>query len=131
MVEAWQLAHKVSSTSYRASTPTSSLPYWPKNWALLEHLEKLQPFGEGNRPPVFCARGLLVSGVDPVGADGKHLRLAVRSPRGKIVRMIGFRFGHLLGTLRLGQTVDVAFELGVNEWNGRRDIQFKITDLKL
>lgn len=101
------------------------------DWALLEHLEKLQPFGEGNRPPVFCARGLLVSGVDPVGADGKHLRLAVRSPRGKIVRMIGFRFGHLLGTLRLGQTVDVAFELGVNEWNGRRDIQFKITDLKL
>lgn len=101
------------------------------DWALLENLEKLQPFGEGNRSPVFCARGLLVSGVDPVGADGKHLRLAVRSPRGKIVRMIGFRFGHLLGTLRLGQTVDVAFELGVNEWNGRRDIQFKITDLKL
>ncbi len=101
------------------------------DWPLLEQLDKLQPFGEGNRPPVFCARGLTVVGVDPVGADGKHLRLAVRSPRGKIVRMIGFRFGHLLGTLRLGQTVDAAFELGVNEWNGRRDIQFKITDLKV
>ncbi len=100
------------------------------DWDVLADLDRLQPFGEGNRPPVFASRGLLVSGVDPVGATGAHLRRAVRSPKGKIVKMIGFRFGHLVGALPLGSRVDVAYELGVNEWNGRKEVQFKIVDVR-
>lgn len=96
---------------------------------LVADLDRLKPFGEGNRPPIFASRGLTVCGVDPVGNEGKHLRLAVRSPDGRIAKFIGFRFGEWLGKLQLGQKIDVAYELGINEWKGRREIQFKMVDI--
>ncbi len=96
---------------------------------LLADIDRLRPFGEGNRPPVFAVRGLAVSGVDTVGAEGRHLRLAVRSPFGRFFRMIGFRFGDRAATLKLGDRVDVAFELGENEWRGRKEMQYRIVDI--
>jgi single-stranded-DNA-specific exonuclease len=43
--------------------------------------------------------------------------------------MIGFGFGHLIGELKMGDRVDVVYEIGINEWNGNRELQFKIVDL--
>lgn len=100
------------------------------NWDLHGSLERFAPFGEGNPRPLFCARGLEVHGMDVVGSDGKHLRLTVRSARGKIWKMIGFRLGDWLSRLRIGQNIDIAYEVGVNEWNSRRELQFKIIDLR-
>ena len=100
------------------------------DWDLYGALEAFAPFGEGNPRPLFCARRLEVYGMDAVGNDGKHLRLTVRSPRGKLWKLIGFRLGDWLPKLRLGQLLDIAYEAGVNDWNGHRELQFKISDLK-
>ena len=100
-------------------------------WPLVESVEKCKPFGMGNPPPVFAARSLTVAGLSTVGADGKHLRLTVQSPSGKILKMIGFSFGSHIETLHLGDTIDVAFEVSVNEWQGNRELQGRIVDLKV
>lgn len=99
-------------------------------WELLSDIDRLAPFGEGNPRPVFAARGATVAGAAQMGADGKHLRLTLASSTGRTQKAVGFGFGHLAPTLKLGARVDVAFELAVNEWNGNREIQARVIDIK-
>jgi single-stranded-DNA-specific exonuclease len=98
-------------------------------WDLYDELERFAPFGEGNPRPTFASRGVTVSGLSTVGADGKHLRLTVTSPRGKMAKMIGFGFGEWAEQVKIGDRLDVAYEVGVNEWNGNRELQLRIVDL--
>ncbi len=99
-------------------------------WSLYDELERFAPFGEKNPKPVFVSRGLTVSGISTVGADGKHLRLSVTSARGKMAKMIGFGFGAWTQIAKLGDRLDAAFEVSVNEWNGNRELQLRIVDLR-
>jgi single-stranded-DNA-specific exonuclease len=46
-------------------------------------------------------------------------------------KLIGFSFGNWCAKLKAGDLIDIVFELGVNEWNGNRELQLKIIDLKL
>ena len=100
------------------------------SWELLEGVEKCKPFGMGNVSPVFAARSVTVVGLSTVGADGKHLRLTIQSPNGKSMKMIGFSFGFHIEKLHLGDVLDVAFEVSVNEWNGNRELQGRLVDLR-
>ncbi|OGL71398.1 single-stranded-DNA-specific exonuclease RecJ [Candidatus Uhrbacteria bacterium RIFCSPHIGHO2_02_FULL_47_44] len=100
------------------------------SWDLVSSLEKCKPFGMGNPSPIFAARSVTVVGLSTVGADGKHLRLTIQSPNGKILKMIGFSFGFHIETLHLGDVLDVAFEVTINEWNGNRELQGRIIDLR-
>ncbi len=100
------------------------------NWQLYEELEKFSPYGEGNYKPVFMATGLSVTDFQPVGADGKHLRLMVKHNTEVIRKTIGFCFGSWCSKIKKGDKVDLVFEVDVNEWNGNRELQLKIVDLK-
>jgi single-stranded-DNA-specific exonuclease len=100
------------------------------DWALIEALEKFEPFGEGNLRPVFSAEKLRVAYCDTL-SDGKHLRLTVRSPGGRMAKLIGFRMGGHAAICQPGTVIDAAFELGVNEWKGTREIQLKLVDIRV
>ncbi len=100
-------------------------------WVLLDQLQCFAPFGEKNPKPLFSCTKVSVSNIGTVGADAKHLRLTVTSASGKMVKMIGFGFGEWAQKVRLGDKIDVVFELGVNEWNGNRELQLRIVDMKI
>ncbi len=103
------------------------------NWQLFDELEKFEPFGEANEKPLFLIKNLRVETVGTVGADGKHLRMMVSQDEdlNNLHKLIGFSFGQWCAQLKAGDQVDIVFELGVNEWNGNRELQLKIVDLKL
>jgi single-stranded-DNA-specific exonuclease len=109
----------------------AEIPLALVNWDFYQDLEKFAPFGEKNPRPVFCSRQLMVMGMDTVGTQGKHLRLFLQSPQGSTVKCIGFKFGDWMERLHLGAQVDVVYEMGVNEWNGSRELQCSIRDLRL
>lgn len=100
------------------------------NWDLVATLQKFEPFGEGNRRPVFMTRGLRISSCDLVGQAQNHLRCAARDADGRSAKFIGFNFGKRAEEFSPGSLVDIAYEVGVNEWNGRRDIQCKLVDVR-
>ncbi|MEK7653144.1 MAG: single-stranded-DNA-specific exonuclease RecJ [Patescibacteria group bacterium] len=101
------------------------------NWELLADLEKFEPFGEDNPKPLFAAFGLRVEQIQTVGSDGKHLRiLASQAEHPNIHKFIGFSFGEWRARLKAGDKIDIIFELGVNEWNGSRELQLKIVDIR-
>lgn len=99
-------------------------------WDLFNALEAFRPFGTGNPVPVFSSHGVQVASFSPVGRDGGHLKLRLQSQTGKLVEAIGFGLGDWAQTLTIGCLVDVAYELQVNEWNGNRQLQIRIIDLR-
>lgn len=107
------------------------------NWKLYDILEKFEPFGVANDEPVYAARGLTVMGVEPVGKDNKHLRLMVKHNSHVIRKTIAFGFGdpekhpaNWSVNLKPGDQIDLAFSVGVNEWNGNRELQLMVEDIK-
>jgi len=102
------------------------------NWQLFEDIEKFKPFGQDNRKPKFIAKNLHITNLEKVGQDGKHLRIMVNHNTPAIRKTIGFGIGNFWGNkLKAGNKIDMVFEVDVNEWNGHRELQLKIIDLRL
>jgi len=98
-------------------------------WELYDAMEQMEPFGEGNRRPRFLARNLEITVVEPVGRDGAHLRLMAKNG-GAPKKFIGFNLAEAhAADLKIGDKIDIVFEMGVNEWNGNRELQYKIVDI--
>ncbi len=105
------------------------------NWDLYDVLENFKPFGQANEKPKYLARGLTVTALEPVGKDKKHLRIMVKHNTPTIRKTIGWNLCNGNGTnwgkdLKKGDKIDMVFEMDVNEWNGNREIQLTIVDLK-
>lgn len=85
------------------------------NDALWQALEKIAPFGMGNRRPLFAARGVQLAGPPQIWKE-KHLRLAARQG-GRTVMMKGWGLSDLAEELREVREVDIAFEIE-RDWFG-------------
>jgi len=103
------------------------------DWEFMLDLKKMEPFGMGNREPVFMLKNMCISDVRMVGNGIKHLKLALRATDGnpKIFDAIGFKLGDEFSGLKKDDLVDVVFNLSEDEWNGSKKIQMKLIDLKL
>lgn len=102
-------------------------------FALAETLRKFEPFGEGNRQPVFLTRRLLVEDFTVVGASAKHLKLFLRAEAGapKIFEAIGFNLAGRFANIKKGDKIDAVYYLEQDEWNGNKKIQLKLIDLRI
>ncbi len=78
----------------------------------IDMIRRLEPFGIGNREPVFAIKGRL-SGVRYMGEENKHIRLNVDS-----LSVVGFNMSEYANGVSLGQEVYVAGSLNNNEWRG-------------
>jgi single-stranded-DNA-specific exonuclease len=93
--------------------------------ALLRHFE---PFGMGNPSPVLVARDVpLLGGPRLVGQDGLKLRL--RTGAGEL-EALGWGMGARAPEFRDGDSVDVAFRLERDEWNGASRLVAKLADVR-
>lgn len=95
-------------------------------WEAEEALEKFVPFGEGNRRPLFLVKDLKIENLQRVGQNSQHLKLIAGGKK-----FILFCANGKCDNLRVGDMIEVVTELGVNEWNGTKELQMKIIDLKL
>ncbi|MBX4191521.1 MAG: single-stranded-DNA-specific exonuclease RecJ, partial [Candidatus Doudnabacteria bacterium] len=98
-------------------------------WENFGYLEKLSPFGYGNAKPKFVGRELEVLDCRPVGNDNKHCKLKIKFGD-HILEAICFGQGFLNNSLKVGNKIDAVFELIANEWNGNKQLQLKILDVK-
>ena len=90
-------------------------------------LRHFEPFGMGNPGPVFASRGVrLISAPRRVGADGVRLRLAAGTGE---IEAIGWGMAPLAAGLRGGESLDVAWRLERDEYQGRNTLQARLVDL--
>lgn len=98
---------------------------------LIEILEKLMPFGEDNDRPVFVCRNVNVVDIMNMGIDGRHLKLKLRADNSKTRNALGFGQAEEWKAIKINDRIDIAFYADLNEFNGRREVQLKIIDIKL
>lgn len=100
------------------------------NWDLVQSLEALAPFGQGNAEPVFVLRDVRIAKSDVVGKN--HVRCFVTSPAGGRLKAIAFRALETpLGSALLdisGASLHLAGRLRPDTWQGREDVQLVIID---
>lgn len=100
-------------------------------WDFYEQIRQFEPFGMGNPQPKFLTRNAEIVDVSAVGAEGAHLRLTVTQNHTIYRKCIAFRQGKWTETLRVGDKIDMVYHLDVNEWNGNRELQLKIMEIRL
>ena len=97
------------------------------DWAFYGLLEQLEPTGIENRRPIFMSRRVQLINYRTVGSDGNHLQLEVAMGQHGF-KCIAFQQGSWAG--RLPRLIDIVYSIGVNEWQGRRNLQLFVQDIR-
>ena len=92
-------------------------------------LKQMEPFGPENMRPVFLAKKVIDSGYSKIVKDA-HIKFSVKQDN-TIFSGIGFNMVDKFLLLKTGQPVDIIFTVDENEWNGEKNLQLKVIDLKL
>jgi len=98
---------------------------------LIEMLEHAGPYGAGHPSPIFAFPAHRVQFAKIVGKD--HVSVTLASGDGAKLRAIAFRaadtpVGKSLLNMR-GHPIHVAGTLGVNTWQGTKNVQLRIMDV--
>ena len=97
------------------------------NKEMVESLKELEPFGEGNKMPIFAFKNLKVDSIRAL-SEGKHLKLTLKEGN-TVVNAIGFNMGDLVEEYRIGDKIDVVGVLEINTFNGVETLQINIKDI--
>lgn len=97
---------------------------------LIENLAKMEPFGNGNPEPVLKITRASVLSMRRMGADGQHVKLALRDKNGKVLQMLAFNAPEEFFR-ESGDEVAAWFQSTVNEWQGVRTVEGRLLHIIL
>lgn len=95
---------------------------------LIQELSALEPYGMGNSRPVFALRDVVISECRPIGRNKHHLRLSIETERQRL-GAVGWSMASCCANVLEGDTVDLAFTLEPNEYNGIVSPQMVLQDI--
>ena len=108
--------------------PDAVLPLHFVNDALVDALEKLAPFGEENRDPIWMCENVKVLKAKQVGRNKTHLQLTLMDETSRQWRAIAFRLGNRYKNLP--KMIDIIFSVKRSEWQGRQRLELQLSDLR-
>ena len=102
------------------------------NLELLEQVEKLAPYGQANPQPKFVSREVAINEIVNMGSNNQHIKVRLMDAETKAKSLWAIAFGKsdIYSHLQVGDLIDVAYYLDINDFNGRREAQLKIIDLQ-
>ena len=92
----------------------------------VRELKSLEPYGEGNPQPVFLLRDAKLTYLKVVGE--KHTRISLRF-NGYGFDAIYYNTTPEMLDVSSGDSADIAFTLGINEYNGQENLQIVVKDI--
>ena len=108
-----------------------ALPFEYVDEALIEELERLEPFGQGNEKPQFAQKDLAVRSARVMGKNRNVVKLMLVNERGAALDAVVFTDGDLfLEEMGDSRRMDVVYYPTVNEYNGRRTVQIVVRNWK-
>ena len=94
----------------------------------LEALSALEPYGSGNTRPVFCLLGATLLRTQNVGQN-RHLKLRLGKGCAQFDGIFFSTVAERCGCT-VGDRVDAAFYLQINEFRGSRTVQLQMVDIR-
>jgi single-stranded-DNA-specific exonuclease len=91
-------------------------------------LRYLEPCGVGNPSPLLVSRGVTVAAPPRVVGKG-GLKVVLHGASRELVAL-GWGMGQRGGELDVGMTIDVAYRLERDEWNGESRLQARLADFR-
>ena len=98
------------------------------NLKLVDFVDSLEPYGEGNPPAIFCTRNLTIKSRPQV-LGKETLKFWVTDGR-VTLSAVGFGMGKYREFLEVGQKVDLAYRLSIDDWNKAPVVQLKLKDIR-
>lgn len=94
-------------------------------------LENLKPFGSDNPVPVFACHNMKIVGIRLM-TEGRHVKLVLGTDDcSDTIEALGFNMGSIAEKVHINESIDLAFELTRNVWNGKENVQLVIKDLSV
>ncbi|MFH1546926.1 MAG: single-stranded-DNA-specific exonuclease RecJ [bacterium] len=100
------------------------------DWELVKVVEKLKPYGVGNRRPLFLIRDIVVVSSQGISED-KHMKFSIKGEDSEFISCIFFNSNDWLKKLKPGTIIDIVGVPEVNVWNGSQNLQFNVTDVRV
>ena len=97
---------------------------------VMQWLEKLEPYGQGNKEPVFFMKKVFKYQVETfVGKNFNHLK-CVFEKNGLIFEAIGYNMNEYKSLMAENDKFDILFSLVHNTWKNTKVIQLNLKDIK-
>lgn len=100
----------------------------PISLELFEKISLLEPFGNGNEEPTFEIKNAYVIARQEMGEQKQHLKLTLTDGEREI-KMLKFNAPKEFFA-EIGEEVDVIFSIGLNEWQGQKNVEGQILHLE-
>lgn len=104
------------------------------NIKTVEDLAKLKPYGQHNQQAKFVSYKFQINEINIIGSDSQHIKFKLSlSSDSKVVSVWAISFGgaEKYKDYNISDIIDLVYYLDINEFNGRRDVQLKIIDIKI
>ncbi len=97
---------------------------------VMQWLEKLEPYGQGNKEPVFFMKKVFKYQIETfVGKNFNHLK-CVFEKNGLIFEAIGYNMKEYKSLMAENDKFDILFSLVHNTWKNTKVIQLNLKDIK-
>ena len=97
---------------------------------LVEQISRMEPFGNGNPEPILKITRVVVAGVRRMGANGQHVKIALRDASEKTLQVLAFNAPESFFR-EPGDEIAAWFQPNINEWNGVRTVEGRLLHVEL
>ena len=98
------------------------------NIQIAKLIQDIGPFGEANPEPVLVLENVIIKEKKMLSKD-KHLKILTQKGR-NLYECIWWRNAQYYNDIYLGESVDVAFHLNINSWQGIDRLQLTVADIR-
>ncbi len=96
------------------------------NKRFVNKINDMAPFGQKNPEPKFLSQDVQIRDIVKMGSDDQHIKMRFNG-----IWALAFGKADNFSNYKIGDKVDVVYTVGINEFNGRSEVQAKIIDIKL
>lgn len=98
---------------------------------LYREVDRLSPFGIGNKRPVLETDGLVIANMNAMG-NGSHVRFDLTKPgsNGSSVSAVGFGMSSFFNIYKPGDKVDIAYTINIFNYRGEDTISLHLEDVR-
>ena len=95
----------------------------------LNELKTLEPYGLGNKEPIFRLKNVEIAEIRKMGLEQNHLRLDIKDRQNKTLKLVAFFAPENWLNLDYDVRIEPIIKLRENEFNGIKSVEAEIVDL--